>query len=82
MAGQQNFEPILAQTIKNLQAKYPGLGYQKVSTGWQILVPNQFNVGHEEHFAQVTKAYLNYLKQGALPKWEVPNILSYQFNKK
>lgn len=76
VAGQQNFEPILAQTIKNLQAKYPGLGYQKVNSSWQILVPNQFNVGHEEHFAQVTKAYLNYLKQGALPKWEVPNILA------
>jgi hypothetical protein len=34
-------------------------------------------VSHEEHFAQVTRLFLGYLKdRAALPAWERPNMLA------
>ncbi|MDP4206090.1 MAG: putative oxidoreductase C-terminal domain-containing protein, partial [Bacteroidota bacterium] len=32
--------------------------------------------GHEAHFAQVTEKFLGYLKDGKLPRWEVPNMIA------
>jgi hypothetical protein len=32
--------------------------------------------GHEEHFARVTKNFLEYLRKGNMPAWEVPNMLA------
>ncbi len=36
----------------------------------------QYKVPHEEHFAEVVKNYLGYLKIGELPGWEIPNMLA------
>jgi hypothetical protein len=37
-------------------------------------------VGHEAHFAQVTKQFLGYLKElNSLPAWEKPNMLAKYF---
>jgi predicted dehydrogenase len=69
-------EAALKGVIAGLQAKYPGLSYKKVAKGFEILVPDAFKVGHEDHFSQVTKSYLQYLKAGKLPEWEVPNMLA------
>jgi hypothetical protein len=76
LGKEQGFEEVLKQTIASLQSRYPGLAYKLVAEGWQITVPESFNVGHEEHFAQVTRAYLKYLRDGKLPVWEVPNMLA------
>jgi hypothetical protein len=43
---------------------------------WKILVPEKYHVGHEAHFAQVTEKYLQYLADGKLADWEVPNMLA------
>jgi len=43
--------------------------------GWEIVVQDELKVGHEAHFAQVTEAYLQYLADGRLPDWEVPNMM-------
>lgn len=56
--------------------KYKGLGYEASENGWKILIPESYSVGHEAHFAQVTEKYLQYLTQGKLPAWEVPNMLA------
>ena len=42
---------------------------------WTVEIPSKYNVGHEAHFGQVTEAYLQYLKDGKLPDWEVPNMI-------
>jgi len=42
----------------------------------RILVPKKYRVSHEEHFGQVTAKYLEYLKAGKLPEWEVPNMIT------
>jgi hypothetical protein len=41
-----------------------------------VVIPDKYSVSHEEHFAQVTERYLQYLKEGKLPDWEVPNMLA------
>ncbi len=41
-----------------------------------ILIPENLRVGHESHFAQVTRAFLGYLADPrSLPAWEKSNML-------
>lgn len=69
-------EAALKTAINTLNKdKYKGLGYEASENGWKILIPESYSVGHEAHFAQVTEKYLQYLTQGKLPAWEVPNML-------
>jgi predicted dehydrogenase len=42
----------------------------------KINIPNKYRVGHEEHFRQVTSKYLDYMKEGKLPEWEVPGMIT------
>ena len=61
---------------EDLQAKYPGVKLMKQSDKtWKVEIPNQYKVGHEAHFGQVTEKYLKYLIDGKLPEWEVPNMI-------
>ena len=62
---------------EDLSGKYPGLEMVMLSEGyWKINIPDKYKVGHEAHFGQVTERYLEYLKQGKLPEWEVPNMIA------
>lgn len=59
-----------------MQTRYPGLDLEKLSNGeHQILIPDEYHVGHEAHFAQVTEKFLDYFLEGKMPAWEVPNML-------
>jgi len=69
-------EESLKNTIKAFQVKYPELGYKKVKSGWEIIIPESLKQGHEAHFAEVTKKYLGFLKEGNMPEWEVPNMIA------
>jgi predicted dehydrogenase len=75
-ADELPFEKLLRKSINDLQAKYPGLDLQKSGNSWQVVIPEKLKVGHEDHFAQVTRKYIEYLLKGGLPKWEVPNMLA------
>jgi predicted dehydrogenase len=70
-------EKILEKAIKEqLQSKYPRIDLKKTDKGeFQILVPELYHNGHEAHFAQVTERFLEYYKPGAMPVWEVPNMI-------
>jgi predicted dehydrogenase len=61
--------------MSKLKNNWPGVSAKSTDSGWQVVIPAQYKIGHEGHFAQVTKAYLGYLKEGELPAWEVPNML-------
>ena len=74
--GDAAFEKDLTEALKTVQAKYAGIDIKKTANGWQVVVPETYNVGHEAHFGQVTEKYLEYLKAGKLPDWEVPNMLT------
>ena len=45
----------------------------------RIIVPEKYRVSHEEHFGQVTAKFLEYLKAGKLPEWEVPGMITKYF---
>jgi len=54
-----------------------GLSIENVNKStWKVVIPAVLKVGHESHFAQVTAKYLEYLKDGKLPEWEVPNMIT------
>jgi predicted dehydrogenase len=46
---------------------------------FKINIPGKYRVGHEEHFGQVTSKFLEYLKEGNMPEWEVPNMITKYF---
>lgn len=71
------YEKTLQEEIAKVAAKYPGIAAKKVRNGvWQIEIPSEYRVGHEAHFGQVTENFLQYLIDGALPEWEVPNMIT------
>jgi len=66
----------LYNAIQGLQTKYPGISLEKLSDKmWTLNIPDSYKVGHEAHFGQVTEKYLQYLVDGKLPDWEVPNMI-------
>ena len=67
----------LKKKIETLQAKFPGLGVEESGEHIRVTIPDRYRVGHEEHFAQVTERFLQYLHNpSAMPAWEKANMLS------
>ncbi len=73
---EREFDGALADAVKSIEAKYPGLKIRQAGREWEVVVPEKYEVGHEAHFAQVTENYLSYLRAGRLPDWEVPGMLT------
>jgi predicted dehydrogenase len=60
-----------------LQQAYPGAAAADAGSEVKITVPDALRVSHEEHFAQVTQAFLRYLRdRRTLPAWERANMLA------
>ena len=74
--GDATFDKAVTSATVKLEKKYPGIRVKKTADSWQVVVPESYNVGHEAHFGQVTEKYLQYLKVGKLPDWEVPNMIT------
>ncbi len=76
--GNTDLEAPLQSALENEVAKkFPGTTMEKMSsTQFKINIPEEFKVGHEAHFGQVTENYLKYLEIGKLPDWEVPNMIA------
>ena len=56
---------------------YEGLSVEKAErNSVMVNIPAELRVGHEEHFGQVTEAFLEFLKAGRLPEWEVPGMIT------
>jgi hypothetical protein len=56
---------------------YDSLAIETVSSSAiKINVPQKYRVSHEEHFGQVTSKFLEYIKAGKLPEWEVPGMIT------
>jgi predicted dehydrogenase len=70
------FESALNRYMESIQIKYPGVALEKIATGWKVLAPEQYHNGHEAHFGQVTERFLQYLIDGKLPEWEIPNMIA------
>ena len=76
--GLTTFEGGLKKAIEqDIATKYPGLKLVKLNDKlWKVEIPDQYKVGHEAHFGEVTGRFLRYLKLGKLPEWEVPNMIT------
>jgi hypothetical protein len=72
----EEFAAALSEAIEALQAKYPGLSVEFRTGEAVVNIPDSYKTGHEAHFTQVTEKYLEYLKAGKLPEWEVPNMIA------
>ncbi len=72
------FEATVQEQVSNLAGKFSGLDVVKVEgeNSWRIVIPQPFRTSHEDHFREVTEAYIQYLTEGKLPDWEVPNMLA------
>lgn len=70
------YSSVLNEKIKTVFAKYNGGELSKTSKGWRVILPETLKEGHEAHFARVTEKFLEYLKNGNLPAWEVPNMIA------
>jgi predicted dehydrogenase len=63
--------------VAALQARWPGVAVDERRGDIHLSIPETFRVGHEAHFAEVTRSFLGYLRhRGTLPAWERPNMLA------
>jgi len=73
----QEFEASLAKAVEQLSGSYKGLTSESIGEGrYRISFDPSLITVHEQHFGQVTGKYLDFLQSGALPEWEVPNMLA------
>ncbi|QEC51628.1 putative dehydrogenase [Anseongella ginsenosidimutans] len=70
------YEEALKTSLEKIQASYPGVELKKAAKGWEVIVPDKYKIGHEAHFSEVTKKYLQFLTGGGMPEWEVPNMIT------
>jgi predicted dehydrogenase len=70
------FAKDLAENFSKISVKYKGVHLKKLNNLWQVIIPQKFDTGHEAHFADVTKRFMQYLIDGRLPDWEVPDMLA------
>lgn len=74
--NEEGYSTILQTNFDALAEKYPGISLEESDKGWHVIIPDSYRVGHEAHFGQVTENFLQYMKDGRLPEWEVPCMLT------
>jgi predicted dehydrogenase len=71
----KDFTEIIKTALASLP--YDSLTIESVGkTALKINVLDKYRVSHEEHFGQVTARFLEYMKEGKLPEWEVPGMIT------
>lgn len=74
------FDQQLQTAMEDIDKDYPGVAIEKyrdgTREGWKVTIPQKYMLGHEAHFADVMKRYLEYLKQGKLPDWELSGMIA------
>ncbi len=70
------FAKNLNQALETIHETYPGVEAEKNGLNWTVIIPERYGVGHEAHFGQVMDNFLQFLVEGELPAWEVPNMIT------
>jgi predicted dehydrogenase len=66
--------------VAALQKDFAGVAVEERGQEIHVAIPDTFRVGHEAHFAEVTREFLRMLRdRRALPAWERPNMLAKYF---
>ena len=64
------------KALATIQKTYPDITLEQMGQKWKVVIPEKYREGHETHFARVTERFLDYLTNGNMPVWEVPNMLA------
>ncbi len=64
------------KAFQSIESQFQGITIVQAGNGFKVIIPSKYRIGHEAHFAQVTRKYLQYLVDGKLPEWEIPNMLA------
>ena len=72
----QAFEANLKSALAKVQQMFAGVDVARSGNTWTVVVPEKYHNGHEAHFGQVAQKYLQFLAEGKMPDWEVPNMLA------
>jgi predicted dehydrogenase len=74
-SSMNDFMTVLKEALKSLP--YDSLQAEVINKSViRINVPQKYKASHEDHFGQVTAKFLDYLKEGKLPEWEVPGMIT------
>lgn len=67
----------ISARITALGSTYPGVSAETRGNEIHVTIPARFRVGHEAHFAEVTRHFLADLRdRSQLPTWERPNMIA------
>ena len=66
----------LQKIVHRLDKEYPGIMLIKKQDRWEVRIPDELREGHEAHFAQVTKRFIEFYKNQKIPAWEITNMLT------
>lgn len=59
------------------QGRWPGITVGERHGDIHVDVPDALRLGHEAHFAEVTRSFLGYVRdRSTLPEWERPNMIA------
>ncbi|GAB2516166.1 putative oxidoreductase C-terminal domain-containing protein [Spirosoma aerophilum] len=76
VAGTKDTDAALKAALPKIQQEFPGVEVKKIASGWEVIIPDKYKEGHEAHFGRVAQKYIDYLKAGKMPAWEVPNMIA------
>lgn len=67
----------LKKKVDQLQSEWPGLAIRQSDQEARLVIPDRFRVGHEAHFAQVARRFLDYARNPkSMPAWERSYMLA------
>jgi predicted dehydrogenase len=67
----------IERRIAALQTAYPGVSLVQLGREWRVSIPDALRIGHEEHFAEMTRRFLADVEhRRPLPASEKPNTLA------
>jgi predicted dehydrogenase len=76
-AGRPAILRALRTKLATLQAAFPGVEAQEQPDRFRVLIPERLRVGHEAHFALLTRQFLEYVRDPkSIPPREKPNMLA------
>jgi predicted dehydrogenase len=69
--NRQQVGAALRRKVSALAAQWPGIEVREEGARFHVLIPDKHRIGHEAHFALLTKRFFEYVKQpGSMPAWE------------
>ena len=66
----------LKEAVQSLAQTYPGIQLVSKENRWELFIPKELREGHEAHFAQVTRRFIEFYKDQKIPDWEITNMLT------